>query len=153
MSTKHGDRPKGKKKRLYHVWLSMRERCHNQNHKHYSRYGGRGISVCDEWADYSVFREWALSNGYSDNLTLDRVNNDSDYNPENCRWATRKEQANNRCSNRIITVDGESHNIQWWVEKTGLPRHVVDGRVRRGWDDRRIITTPLLTTGGNIREL
>ena len=152
MATKHGDRPKGKKKRLYHIWLSMRERCNNPNHKQYSYYGGRGVTVCEEWDDYAVFREWAYQNGYTDTLTLDREDNDSGYNPNNCRWATKKEQANNRRSNRIITVDGESHNIQWWVEKTGLPRTVVDGRLRRGWDDRKTVTTPLLTKGGKVRE-
>jgi hypothetical protein len=152
LATKHGDRPKGKKKRLYHIWLSMRERCNNPNHRGYSDYGGRGITVCRDWDDYSVFREWAMAHGYAEHLTIDRVDNSKGYTPENCRWATRKEQANNRCSNRILTVDGESHNVQWWVEKTGLPRSVVDNRLRRGWDDRRVVTTPLLTKGGKIRE-
>ena len=152
MAIKHGDRPKGKKKRLYHIWLSMRERCNNPNHRGYSDYGGRGITVCKEWDDYSSFREWAYLNGYTDELTLERENNELGYNPHNCRWATRKEQANNRRSNHVLTLDGESHNIQWWVEKTGLPRHVIDGRVRRGWDDREILTTPLLTKGGKVRE-
>lgn len=152
MAIKHGDRPKGKKKRLYHTWLSMRERCNNPNHKQYQHYGGRGIVVCEAWGDYSAFREWAYMNGYSETLTLDRRDNDGGYNPDNCRWVTQKIQANNRRSNRILTVNGESHNIQWWVEKTGLPRPVVDGRLRRGWDDTKTVTTPLLTKGGKVRE-
>lgn len=152
MATKHGDRPKGKKKRLYHIWLSMRERCNNPHHEQFRHYGGRGITICEEWNDYSLFREWAYQSGYSDNLTLDRENNNLGYNPENCRWATPKEQANNRRSNHILTLGEESHNIEWWVNKTGLPRHVIDGRVRRGWSDEKILTTPLLTKGGKIRE-
>lgn len=152
MSVKHGDRPKGRKKRLYHIWLNMRERCNNPNHKQYSRYGGRGVYVCKEWDDYSSFREWAYKVGYSDDLTLDRRDNDGGYTPQNCRWATRKEQANNRHSNHILTLDGVSDNIEGWVRRTGLPRHVIDGRIKRGWDDRKTLTTPLLTKGGKVRE-
>lgn len=150
--TKHGDRPKGKKKRLYHIWLSMRERCNNKNHVQYANYGGRGIKVCKEWDDYLSFKEWALSNGYCENLTIDRVDNDKGYSPDNCRWATAKEQANNRRSNHLLTLNGETHNIEWWAQKTGLPRHAIDGRIRRGWSDCEILTTPLLTKGGKIRE-
>lgn len=152
MATKHGDRPKGKKKRLYHIWLNMRERCNNPNHKYYSDYGGRGIRVCTDWNDYCLFKQWAMENGYSDNLTLERISNDQGYSPENCRWATRKEQANNRRSNRILVLNGEAHNIQWWVEKTGLSRVIIDGRVRRGWSDEKVLTTPPLTKGGKVRE-
>jgi hypothetical protein len=91
-------------------------------------------------------------NGYSETLTLDRENNDLGYSPDNCRWVTRKVQANNRGSNRVLTLNGESHNIQWWVEKTGLSRSLIDGRLKRGWDDVKTLTTPLLTKGGKIRE-
>lgn len=130
----------------------MRERCNCKTHRFYQDYGGRGITICPEWDDYQAFREWAYENGYADNLTLDRIENNAGYSPENCKWSTRKEQANNRRSNRTITVNGESHNIQWWVEKTGLPRTVVDGRLRRGWDDYKTVMTPLLTKGGKARE-
>ena len=152
MPIKHGDRPKGKKKRLYHIWLGMRERCNNPNHGQYPRYGGKGIKVCADWEEYASFREWALSNGYSDDLTLDRRDNNVGYSPENCRWATRKEQANNRSSNHLLSLNGESHNIEWWAAKTGLPRTTIDKRIARGWDDYKILTTPLLTKGGKVRE-
>lgn len=150
--TKHGDRPKGKKKRLYNIWLGMRERCYSKNHVAFARYGGRGISVCDEWNDYTNFRAWAMASGYSEKLTLDRIDNDSDYSPANCRWATSKEQANNRCTNRVLEINGIAHNIQNWCEITGLPRSIADGRLRRGWSAEKTFTTPLLTKGGKIRE-
>lgn len=149
---KHGDRPKGPAKRLYKIWTSMRERCNNPNHKQYGAYGGRGITVCEEWGDYCSFKKWALDNGYTDSLTIDRKNNDLGYSPNNCRWATKKEQANNRRSNHLLTFDGETHNIELWAEITGLPRTAIDKRLRRGWSDQRILTTPLLTKGGKVRE-
>ena len=94
--------------RLYRVWISMRNRCRNPNNYEYNNYGGRGISVCDEWDDYPTFRDWALSHGYRDDLSIDRIDNDGNYEPGNCRWSTAKEQANNRRAPRKKEVtDGK----------------------------------------------
>lgn len=82
--------------RIYQCWADMKQRCFNPNHKWYPRYGGRGITVCNEWLDFIPFYNWALANGYSDDLTIDRINNDWNYEPSNCRWATQQEQSLNK---------------------------------------------------------
>ena len=98
---KHG----GKGTRLYRIWLDMRNRCRSVNGARSKDYAGRGISVCDEWRNnFEPFRDWSLNNGYADNLSIDRIDNDGNYTPENCRWATPKEQANNRRNNRKVAV-------------------------------------------------
>ncbi len=92
-NTTHG----GKGTRLYRIWHGMKQRCYNPKSDHYSLYGGRGISVCAEWLhDFATFQNWAISHGYSDDLTIDRIDNDKGYRPDNCRWATVKEQNNNK---------------------------------------------------------
>lgn len=94
----HGESPSTEKNatRLYSIWTGMKNRCNNPRNHNYKEYGNRGITVCKEWSNYLIFKEWAIQNGYADNLTLDRMDNNKGYSPNNCRWVTRKVQAQNR---------------------------------------------------------
>lgn len=123
----------GKHTRLYNTWCSMRERCKNPHHSDYSRYGGRGIRVCEEWdKDYSIFRDWAMQNGYTDNLTIDRIDNNGNYEPCNCRWVTRREQNRNYSRNHFITYNGETKCLSDWADYFGISRTTVLFRLKQG---------------------
>lgn len=127
--------------RQYAIWRGIYNRCFNPDNPRYSYYGGRGIKMCDEWKDdFLSFYNWANVNGYRDNLSIDRINNDGDYCPENCRWVTHKEQCNNRRSNVII--DGKT--LKEWSKVSVVPYKVLHARIRkRGWSLERALTTPL----------
>lgn len=118
-------------KRLMNIWRMMINRCEKATNKRYSNYGGRGIKVCPEWHDYYTFAKWALANGYDDCLTIDRADNDGNYEPGNCRWATLKEQANNRQSSRKITYKGETKTVAEWAEHYGIIKSTMYDRVHR----------------------
>lgn len=103
--------------RLYSIWVGLKGRCNNIHDAHYHRYGGRGITVCEEWNNnFEKFYEWAMNNGYSDNLTIDRIDNDGSYAPENCRWANIKEQCNNRETTIKITIGNATKSLTEWCE-------------------------------------
>lgn len=121
--------------RLHSIWKDMKRRCYNPRRKEWADYGGRGIDVCAEWKEsYMKFRDWALANGYNDNLSLDRVNNDRGYSPENCRWATNIQQAENKRNNITVEYDGREQCLGAWVREFGYSygqcRWYV---VERGW--------------------
>lgn len=128
--------------RLYKEWARMKTRCHNPNAKGYHNYGGRGITVCEEWSSFWPFRTWAYEHGYSDSLTLDRIDVNGNYCPENCRWITREEQAKNKRTNVLIELNGEKKTIADWSRVTGLSRAVIQYRVKAGWTPEEIILTP-----------
>lgn len=118
---------------------SMMDRCYRQTAANYDSYGGRGIRVCEEWHDILNFEEWAESNGFQKGLSIDRIDPNKDYSPDNCRWATPKQQANNRRNTRYLTVDGETHTATEWAEITGIKRSTINNRICRGWPDERAL--------------
>lgn len=116
--------------RLYMIWANMKERCYNKNNPKYKNYGDRGIIVCDEWKySYVCFREWALSNGYSNLLTIDRIDVDGNYEPSNCRWTTNVEQSNNRTNNIDIEYKGEMHTLSEWSKILNINYHTLYRRL------------------------
>lgn len=121
----------------------MHSRCENQNHKYYAYYGGRGIRVCDEWNEYIPFRDWAIEAGYNDGLTIDRIEVNGNYNPENCRWATIREQQNNKRSNRLVQFNGASHTISEWSEIVGIKKTTIKERLNAGWSIEKVLTEPV----------
>ena len=143
----------GHKDRLYKVYVHMCRRCYDKNDTNYHRYGAREITVCDEWLNsYEKFKEWALSNGYDYNAlkgqcTLDRIDNDGNYEPSNCRWATIKEQLNNNSRNIAITANGETRTLQQWADILGTTHATLHSRYRRKWSDERIVNTPIRNYG------
>lgn len=118
------------KQKLHEVWRHMLHRCTNKNHFAYKDYGGRGISVCDEWHSFSNFYEWAISSGFSLGLTLDRIDVNKGYEPNNCRWATWKEQGNNRRTNVFVTFNGKTQSMSMWADELGITREALYRRLK-----------------------
>ena len=131
------------KEKLYGIWKCMRQRCSDPNISRADSYVNKGIRVCEEWSDYTVFREWALSSGYKEGLSIDRKDNDGNYCPENCRWATRKEQMNNTSTNRKLTFRGETKTLSEWADIVDISYDTLKRRVYYGWSTERILTTPV----------
>lgn len=137
--------------RLHHIWKNMRQRCNNPNKPDYKYYGGKGIIVDERWSDYSSFEKWAVENGYTNNLTIDRIDVNGNYCPENCRWVTMTEQARNMSRNRIITYNGETHCLAEWAEIIGISAKVLGHRLNSyGWTIERAFTTPVRRVGGAV---
>lgn len=143
-SLKHGDAVDGGKTKLYGVWTSMHARCENEKHAGFRNYGGRGISVCEEWNDYPKFREWATDSGYSIGLEIDRRNNDGNYEPGNCRWVTKKQNNRNRRNNTRVTAFGETKCLKEWSEDRRCVVHffVLQHRIQDGWQPEDAISKP-----------
>ena len=129
--------------RLYRTWESMKARCCRKTSGPYKRYGGRGITVCDEWkSSFIIFRNWALANGYAEGLSLDRIDPSGNYEPSNCRWVTMKVQENNRSNNTQIEYKGVTHTMSEWSDIVNIPFDVIQHRFQRGWSVERALTTP-----------
>jgi len=131
--------------RLYKVWTGMKQRCNNPNRKEYPNYGGRGIFVCAEWDDFSEFARWAEESGYSDELDIDRIDNDGPYSPGNCRWVTRKENLRHNRRSRQLTALGETKSLIAWSEdpRCEVSYDALSSRINaHGWDPEDAILTP-----------
>lgn len=123
------------KNRLYNIWQGMRRRTMKPNRQNYRWYGARGIRVCDEWSNsFSAFEKWAMSHGYNNDLSIDRIDPDGNYCPDNCRWASKTEQSRNRCNTRYFTYLGKTKTVSEWADITGIPyttliKRIDDGRI------------------------
>lgn len=145
--TIHGGKVGGKESQLYKAWLEMRRRCTRPTFSNYDRYGGRGITVDPTWAsDYLAFADWAIDNGFIDGagLSLDRIDNNGNYGPDNCRWATAREQQRNKSSNHHVTALGQTRLLCEWGEDPDVPvgAATLRARLRRGWHPDDAVTRP-----------
>lgn len=133
-----------RKHRLYRIWRGIRNRCLCSTHHEYHRYGGRGISICQEWfQSYDMFYDWAINNGYDDNLTIERKNVDGDYTPLNCTWISRSEQARNRSTSILVEYDGRIMSCAELSKFLGFKdKHTVIDRLRAGKSIKEIASTP-----------
>ena len=131
---------------LYSVWLGMKSRCKNPNYKHYNNYGERGITVCEEWrTNFGAFLEWGISAGYAKGLTIERIDNDGNYEPSNCKWATWAEQCLNKRDTAMLTAFGETKSIIEWARdpRCKTTRVALKERLWKGVDPELAITAPL----------
>lgn len=130
---------------LHYMWLNIKKRCRPDFIQH-KDYADRGITVCDEWKeDFWAFRCWAVENGYEKGLTIDRIDNDKGYSPDNCRFVDRYVQANNTRKNRFITIDGETKTVAQWARVYGVNPDLIHCRIRRGWSEQDAVTVPSWT--------
>ena len=140
-STKHGHTPKGQWSPIYRSWKNMVQRCTNPKNKDYLNYGGRGITVCKQWMEFSNFLE-DMGENWGPGLTLDRINNEKGYYKKNCRWATRNIQNRNSRHNRLITHNGKTQCMAAWAEEIGIFYNTLVCRFKRGWSPERALAIP-----------
>ena len=132
--------------RLYSIWRHMRQRCDNPKNDWYHLYGGKGITVCSEWdRNFHAFETWALSHGYRDTLSIDRIDSNQNYTPENCHWATPLEQSNNTSRTKFLTYNNITLSIRQWEKTLNLPRETVRRRVNKNWSVIDCLFCPIIT--------
>lgn len=150
--TTHGET----KTRLYKTWDMMRQRCFNPNDHSYRYYGAKGITICEEWNDFLAFKQWALENGYKDNLTIDRIDVYGNYEPSNCRWSDSYTQANNKTTSRYLEYNGKKQTITQWAKELNIPMETLYRRVTKlNWDIESALTKPVrkhFLKGGSIND-
>ena len=128
---------------LYVIWKDIRQRCNNENQLAYKDYGGRGIDVCKEWNDFQSFYDWANSNGYAPGLEIDRIDNNGNYCPQNCRWTTHKENNNNKRSNVYLSYNGRTQTVTQWAEELGVNVATIYWRLKHWHDIEKVLFTPV----------
>jgi hypothetical protein len=139
--TKHGQ----SRTRLYSIWKGMKKRCNNPSEERKARiYKDKGISVCSQWYDFNNFYSWAINNGYSDKLTIDRKDGNRDYCPENCRWIDMKSQQRNKTTNRLITYNGVTKCVSEWAEEYGVRPGLIIDRLNGGWSVEDSLNKPVV---------
>ena len=139
-SRTHGER----RSKLYIIWGGMKQRCYQEKSISFPYYGGRGISVCEEWRNsFQAFREWSLNNGYEEGLSIDRINVNGNYEPSNCRWVLKTEQSKNRQSNRYLSFSGKTQTLSDWAIETNQSPSCLYQRLRRGWSVEDALTVPV----------
>ena len=148
---------KKERKRLKSIYNGMRLRCYNENNVNYKYYGGKGVTICDEWLlSFENFFDWAINNGYNENLTIDRIDSEKEYSPDNCKWSTKKEQAYNRSMSVKLTLNGRTMYMTEWSEELGIDKKTLSWRYRNGWSDEEILSNKkdiILTYNGESKNL
>lgn len=128
--------------RIYKIWAGMKKRCNNPKDSNFKTYGARGITVCEEWkADFISFYNWAMENGYQENLTIDRINVNGNYEPSNCRWITQSEQTRNVRSNIKICINGVTKLLSDWARESGIDRRTISKRIALGWEESELLNS------------
>lgn len=143
----HGMSRGNKVTRIYKCWSGIIDRCNPRTDS--KNYSNRGIDVCDEWKDFTTFMDWSYENGYTDKLTIDRIDNDGNYSPSNCRWVDMKIQGRNRRTNREITIDGVTKCVTEWCEVYGIHYETARSRLNNGWGELESFATPPFEKGNN----
>lgn len=128
------------KTRLYKIWVGMRQRCNNPNKVCYVNYGGRGITICDEWNDFLTFKAWAVDNRYDDSMSIERIDVNGNYEPANCTWVPCSDQAKNRRNCNILTHNGKTQTVSEWARELNIHRTTINGRLKSGWSVEDALT-------------
>ena len=130
------------KEKLYNVWKGMRKRCNSPNNHNYKYYGERNISICDEWDDYLVFKKWAEAFGYKDGLSIERIDVNGNYCPENCMWADWVTQENNRRNNKVLELNGKKQTMAEWAREYNIRYSLLKSRIYAGWSLGKALSAP-----------
>lgn len=129
--------------KIYNIWKTMIQRCGNPKAQHYAIYGDRNIHVCEEWLNFETFHEWAMASGYTESLSIDRIDNDKGYSPTNCKFSTQKEQCNNKRNNIYLEHNGECKTLTQWSETTGIHYRTLQHRIKNGWCVSKALESPV----------